>query len=229
VIAFTPRPKTGKAALDAMVQFRTDFLTQYQNAAYAESYSGFVAKVRATEAALGAGEALPLSEAVARYLFKLMAYKDEYEVARLHSDASFAAKVQAQFEGDFKLNYYLAPPLFAKRNAKGELQKQQFGAWMGSVMGLLAKLKFLRGSAFDVFGRSEERQAERALITEYRSAIEAMLPTLSLANRDAAAAFARVPEQIRGFGHVKARHLEAARQQWALLQDRYYQLHLARA
>jgi indolepyruvate ferredoxin oxidoreductase len=223
VIAFTPRPKTGKAALDAMVQFRVEFLTQYQNAAYAESYGAFVAKVRAAEAALGTGDVLPLSEAVARYLFKLMAYKDEYEVARLHSDAGFAARVQAQFEGDFQLNYHLAPPLFAKRNAKGELQKQQFGAWMGTALRLLAQCKFLRGTAFDIFGRSEERQTERALIDEYRASIETMLPTLSTANRDAAVAFARVPEQIRGFGHVKARHLAGARQQWTRLLDNYCQ------
>jgi indolepyruvate ferredoxin oxidoreductase len=212
-----------------MVQFRVEFLTQYQNAAYAEQYRGFVGKVRAAEAALGTGDVLPLSEAVARYLFKLMAYKDEYEVARLQSDAGFVAKVQAQFEGDFKLNYHMAPPLFAKRNEKGELQKHKFGAWMGSAMRLLAGLKFLRGTALDVFGRSEERQAERALITEYREAIDAMLPTLKPGNRDAAAAFARVPEQIRGFGHVKARHLDAARQQWTLLRDKYHQPQLARA
>ena len=229
VIAFTPRRKTGAAALQAMLQYRVEFLTQYQSAAYAESYRALVEQVRAAETALAAGEALPLSEAVARYLFKLMAYKDEYEVARLHGDAGFAAKVQAQFEGDFKINYHLAPPLFAKRNAQGELQKQQFGAWMGTAMRVLARMKFLRGTALDVFGRSEERRSERALIIEYRSAIEAMLPTLTLANRDAAAAFARVPEQIRGFGHVKARHLAAARQQWALLLDRYYQAQQARA
>jgi indolepyruvate ferredoxin oxidoreductase len=229
VIAFTPRPRTGKAALDAMVQLRVAFLTDYQNAAYAEQYRALVDQVQGAEAALAAGDALPLSEAVARYLFKLMAYKDEYEVARLHSDAGFAAKVQAQFEGDFKLNYHLAPPLFAKRNDNGELQKQQFGAWMGTVMGGLAKLKFLRGTAFDVFGRSEERRTERALIAEYRSAIEAMLPTLNAGNRAAAAAFARVPEQIRGFGHVRARHLEAARLQWALLLERYYQPQRAQA
>jgi indolepyruvate ferredoxin oxidoreductase len=217
VIAFTPRRKTGAAALQAMVKFRVDFLTQYQNAAYAERYRAFVEQVRAAEEALGAIEPLPLSEAVARYLFKLMAYKDEYEVARLHSDATFASKLQTQFEGDFKLHYHLAPPLFAKRNARGELQKQAFGPWMGVAMRWLAGLKCLRGTAFDVFGRSEERRTERALIGEYRSAIEGLLPTLSLANRDAAAAFARVPEQIRGFGHVRARHLAAARAQWALL------------
>jgi indolepyruvate ferredoxin oxidoreductase len=223
VIAFTPRPKTGRAALDAMVQHRVALLTDYQNAAYAGRYRAFVDQVRAAEQALGLGDALPLTEAVARYLFKLMATKDEYEVARLHSDAGFKAKVQAQFEGDFKLNYHLAPPLFAKRNQKGELQKQQFGAWMGTAMKLLAKLKFLRGTVFDPFGRSEERRTERALIGEYRAAIEAMLPTLNGSNRDDATAFARLPEQIRGFGHVKARHLEAARQQWPQLLSRYYQ------
>jgi indolepyruvate ferredoxin oxidoreductase len=229
VIAFTPRRKVGKEALDALVQFRVEFLTRYQNAAYADQYRNFVDQVRAAESALGAGEALPLSEAVARYLFKLMAYKDEYEVARLHSDTGFAARVQARFEGDYRMHYHLAPPLFAKRNAKGELQKQTFGPWMGSAMRLLARLKFLRGTALDVFGRSEERHAERALIAEYRAAIEAMLPSLQTGNRDAAAAFARVPEQIRGFGHVKARHLQAARQQWTLLQDRYHQPQAARA
>ncbi len=229
VIAFTPRPKTGKAALDALVQHRVGFLTDYQNAAYADQYRGFVEKVRSAEAALGTGEALPLSEAVARYLFKLMAYKDEYEVARLHSDTDFAARLQDKFEGGYQLNYHLAPPLFAKRNDRGELQKQRFGAWMGTALRLLARCKFLRGSAFDVFGRSEERRSERALIVEYRAAIEAMLPTLKLANRDAAAAFARVPEQIRGFGHVKARHLVAARQQWTVLLDKYHQAQVQRA
>jgi indolepyruvate ferredoxin oxidoreductase len=217
VMAFTPRRKPGKESLDAAIAYRVDYLTQYQNAAYAEQYRSLVERVRTAEAALNAGEALPLSEAVARYYFKLMAYKDEYEVARLHSDAAFVAKLQSQFEGDYQLSYHLAPPLFAKHNEKGELQKAKYGAWMGTAFQLLAKAKFLRGTALDVFGYSEERRTERALIAEYRSAIEAMLPTLSTANRDAAAAFARVPEQIRGFGHVKARHLAAARQQWAVL------------
>jgi indolepyruvate ferredoxin oxidoreductase len=223
VIAFTPRPKSGPAALEAMVQYRAEFLTRYQNAAYAAQYRACVEQVRAAEAALGEAKTLPLSEAVARYLFKLMAYKDEYEVARLHSDAGLAARVREQFEGDFKLHYHLAPPLFAKRNAKGELLKQQFGPWMGAAMGALARLKFLRGTALDIFGYSEERRSERALVAQYRSALVAMLPTLSLANRDAALAFARLPEHIRGFGHVKARHLLAVRQQWGELLDNYHQ------
>ena len=220
VIAFAPR---NQQTLDAMVNSRVEFLTLYQNAAYARDYAAFVAKVRAAEQALGHGDKLPLSEAVARYLFKLMAYKDEYEVARLHTDAAFLNKVHAMFEGDFKLNYHLAPPLLARKNDKGELQKSSFGPWVRVGFRALASLKGLRGSALDVFGRTEERRTERALIGEYRAEIAAMLPALSAGNRDVAAAFARVPEQIRGYGHVKARHLVAARKQWALLVAQYQQ------
>jgi indolepyruvate ferredoxin oxidoreductase len=144
-------------------------------------------------------------------------------VARLHTDAAFQAKVNGMFEGDFKLHYHLAPPLLARTNDKGELQKTSFGPWMRLGFKLLAPLKVLRGSALDVFGRTEERRQERALIDDYRAAVEGMLPTLSVSNRDAAAAFARVPEQIRGFGHVKARHLAAARTQWELLLAQYQQ------
>jgi indolepyruvate ferredoxin oxidoreductase len=221
VIHFTPR---SNQTLDQMVERRVEFLTQYQNAAYAKTYQAFVEKVRAAEAALGeqagAAQALPLSQAVARYLFKLMAYKDEYEVARLHTDAAFLQKVAGMFEGDFKLNYHLAAPLLARKNAAGELQKSRYGAWMQTGFRLLAPLKVLRGTALDVFGYSAERREERALVGQYRAAIESLLPGLSTANRDAAAAFARVPEQIRGYGHVKARHVAAARAQWTLLLER---------
>jgi len=221
-IAFTPRRKPGKESLEAAIAYRADYLTRYQNAAYAEGYCQFVERVRAAESPLGADAPLPLTEAVARYLFKLMAYKDEYEVARLHCDAAFAAKLQAQFEGDYQVNFHLAPPLFAKRNDKGELQKAKYGPWMGRALWLLAAGKVLRGTPLDPFGHSEERKAERALIEQYRSAVEHMLPALNAANRDAAAAFARVPEQIRGFGHVKARHLAAARQQWTVLLEQFH-------
>jgi indolepyruvate ferredoxin oxidoreductase len=163
---------------------------------------------------------MPLTEAVARYLFKLMAYKDEYEVARLHTDRAFVDKVNGMFEGDFKIHHHLAPPMLASTNARGELQKSRFGPWMRTAFTMLAPLKFLRGTALDPFGRTDERREERALIAQYRADIESMLPGLSLANRDAVAALARVPEQIRGFGHVKARHLVAARAQWAELKAR---------
>jgi indolepyruvate ferredoxin oxidoreductase len=172
--------------------------------------------VRLTEAKL-VGEGLPLTEAVARYLFKLMAYKDEYEVARLHTDTAFHAKINAMFEGDFTLRYHLAPPLWADKNDRGELQKSSFGPWMRRAFKALAPLKVLRGGTLDIFGYSEERRQERGLIQQYRAAVEGLLPGLTLSNRDAATAFARLPEQIRGFGHVKAKHLAAARAQWESL------------
>jgi indolepyruvate ferredoxin oxidoreductase len=211
VIAFTPRTATN---LDELVTKRVAYLTAYQNAAYAQQYADVVAQVRVKEASLG-GDKFPLTEAVARYLFKLMAYKDEYEVARLHTDTTFLAKVQGMFEGDFRLNYHLAPPLLAKKNEQGELQKMRFGRGMQLAFRLLAPLKVLRGGPLDVFGYTHERREERALVVEYRAAIASILPLLTVDNRDAATAFARVPEQIRGFGHVKARHLRAARAQWA--------------
>ena len=152
-----------------------------------------------------------------------MAYKDEYEVARLHTDADFLARVRNQFEGDIRLHYQLASPLLATPNAAGELKKRAFGPWVQTAFRLLAPLKVLRGGPLDVFGYSAERRQERALVQEYSQSIVAMLPQLNVANRDAAVAFARVPEHIRGFGHVKARHLAAARVQWVLLEDQYYQ------
>jgi indolepyruvate ferredoxin oxidoreductase len=159
---------------------------------------------------------------VARYLFKLMAYKDEYEVARLHTDAAFHARIADMFEGDYKLHYHLAPPLLAKKNEKGELQKQAFGPGMLLGFRLLARLKGLRGGVFDVFGRSEERRQERALIAEYLDTVEELLAGLAQGGTPEARALryglaldlARVPEQIKGFGHVKARHLQAARLAW---------------
>ncbi len=209
VIQFVKKP-----SLDEMLKTRVDFLTGYQDAAYAATYSAFVAKVRAAEAPLGG---TPLTEAVARYLFKLMAYKDEYEVARLHTDPAFVAKVADMFEGDYKLVHHLAPPLTAKKNHKGELQKSPFGPWVRSAFGLLAKMKGLRGGALDFFGRSAERQMERALIGEYRACIEELLKTLNTGNRALATEIARIPEEIRGYGHVKERHLLAARPKWAAL------------
>jgi indolepyruvate ferredoxin oxidoreductase len=118
------------------------------------------------------------------------------------------------FEGDFKLNYHLAPPLIARKNDKGELQKQKFGPWMLTGFKLLAKLKGLRGTAFDVLGRTEERRMERALIGEYKASITGLLASLSSSNHAAAVEVARIPEMIKGYGHVKARNLRAARLQW---------------
>jgi indolepyruvate ferredoxin oxidoreductase len=213
VIEFVKKP-----SLTEMVAKRTEFLTAYQNAAYAQTYQAYVEKVRAVEAPLGK---TTLTEAVARYLFKLMAYKDEYEVARLHTDAGFLNKVSAMFEGDFKLNYHLAPPLLASKNDKGELQKQSFGPWMLTAFRLLARLKGLRGTPLDVFGRSEERRTERALIHEYKASVDELLASLNAGNHATALEIARIPEMIKGYGHVKARHLAVARPQWAALLESF--------
>lgn len=201
-------------SLDELIARRVEFLTGYQNAAYAAEYQRFVARVRAAEAPLGK---TTLSEAVVRNLFKLMAYKDEYEVARLHSDPAFHARLASQFEGDFKLKVHLAPPLIAKKNERGELVKQPFGPFMFTAFKWLARFKGLRGTALDIFGRTEERRTERALIGEYRADIDALLPALSASNLELAADIARIPEHIKGFGHVKERNLAAARSRRAAL------------
>ena len=210
-------PQDNAASLDAFVQERAVFLAGYQNAAYARRYTDFVARVHSTEQALGGAESLSLTFAVARYLFKLMAYKDEYEVARLHSASAFRDKVESMFEGDYQVHYHLAPPLLAKTNDKGELQKQKFGPHMAWAFKLLAPLKVLRGTALDPFGRTEERRLERALLANYQDRLNAYLETLSADNHGDALTFAKLPEQIRGFGHVKARHIAAVRAQWVAL------------
>ena len=212
VVSITPR-KQGDATfsrnLEELVARRIELLTAYQNAAYAKQYSDFVEEVRTAEAAKVGGTRL--TEAVARYYYKLMAYKDEYEVARLYTDPAFMEKVKAQFEGDYKLKFHLAPPLLAKRNSQGELVKKQYGPWMMKGFGLLAKMKGLRGTAFDIFGKTEERRTERALIGEYRQTVSGLLDALSKERIDRAVAIASLPEDIRGYGHVKERHLEAVR------------------
>jgi indolepyruvate ferredoxin oxidoreductase len=161
-----------------------------------------------------------LTESVARYLFKLMAYKDEYEVARLHTDTKFHDKLASQYEPGFKLHYNLAPPLLAKRNDQGELVKRRYGPWMLKAFGVLAKLKGVRGGALDVFGYTEERRTERALIGEYRASIERALAQLHAGTHADAVALARVPDAIRGYGHVKERHLAQARATWREIEAR---------
>jgi indolepyruvate ferredoxin oxidoreductase len=213
VLQFTPRPK-----LDELIARRVEFLTAYQNSAYAAQYSAFVEKVRKAEAALNSTQ---LTEACARYLFKLMAYKDEYEVARLHTDARFHARLAQMFDGPVKLHYHLAPPLLAKRNERGELVKAKYGPWMLGAFRVVSKLKFLRGTALDVFGYTAERRTERALIGEYRACVEELLAKLDRDNHALAVQIARLPEEIRGYGHVKERHLAAARAKWQSLMAQF--------
>ena len=205
-------------SLDELISRRVEFLTEYQNASYANDYAAFVAHVR--DAEQQRLHRTDLTEAVSRNLFKLMAYKDEYEVARLYTNGAFKRQLEQQFEGDYTLTFHLAPPMFSKKNSRGELIKKEFGPWMMKAFGLLAKMKGLRGGRFDLFGYTEERKMERALIKEYLDSIEAILPEVNAGNYDLAVQIAEVPEMMRGYGHVKERNVHQARiDQAALLRE----------
>ena len=209
--AAKPDSQRLSTSLDEIIARRAAFLTGYQNAAYAKRYTDFVAKVRAAEAQK-LPEATALTEAVARYYFKLLAIKDEYEVARLYTDGEFTTRIAAQFEGDYKLRFHLAPPLTNKPDpTTGEPRKSSYGPWMMSAFRVLAKLKGVRGTALDVFGRSAERKTERQLIVDYEALIGEVTPRLAAHNHALAVELASIPEHIRGFGHVKERHLKAAK------------------
>lgn len=204
--------------VDALVARRVAFLTEYQNASYAKRYSDMVARVKLTEVTLNKTS---LSEAVARNLFKLMAYKDEYEVARLHTNTAFLQKIGDMFEGDYTVNYHLAPPIISKANEKGELQKQKFGPLMLSGFKLLKHFKVLRGTPLDIFGNTEEREMERALIGEYVASIDEVIANLNADNHALALEIANLPDAIKGFGHVKARNVVAVRSKWDGLMEKW--------
>ena len=208
-------------SLDEAIARRRAALTDFQDAAYAQRYTALIGRVRAAEAAAAPGSTA-LSEAVARNYFKLLAYKDEYEVARLFGDAEFARVLATTFEGDFHLKFHLAIPLFSRTDPDTGLPKKRaYGGWMRPAMKLLAKLKFLRGTVLDPFGRSEERRIERALIGEYEKTVAMLLAGLRADNLDAATEIARLPEGIRGFGPIKARNLAAAKTKEAELLERF--------
>lgn len=203
-------------SLDELVARRSAFLTDYQDAAYANRYRTLVDAVRGAEQQAVPGSTA-LTEAVSRYFFKLMAYKDEYEVARLYTSGDFIKRVQQQFEGDYQVRFHLAPPLFAKRDEQGQLQKKEYGPWMFKAFGLLAKLKGLRGGRFDVFGYTEERRGERQLIADYEKTLQELLGGLDARRLALAVDIASIPEHIRGYGHVKEAHLHEAKAREAAL------------
>ena len=196
--------------LHEVIARRVDFLTAYQDVAYAARYRDVVARVRAVSE--------PLAFAVARNLFKLMAYKDEYEVARLYSDGSFAEKLSKQFTGDFTLKFHLAPPIRGRVDGfTGKPVKSEYGPWMMTGFRLLAKMKRLRGTRLDVFGRTAERRMERQLIADYHALLETLVASPSLARSEAALELANLPDMIRGFGHVKEANVAKATQRQAEL------------
>ena len=197
--------------LDQLIARRVLFLTQYQDAGYAERYRTLVEKVRGVEAAKTPGFA-SLAGAVARNYFKLLAYKDEYEVARLYTDGSFKAALDKEFEGDVSLEFHLAPPMFNKPDPiTGRPKKTKFGPWAIRMFKLLAAMKGLRGTKFDIFGRSEDRVTERRLIADYEALVGELIAGLTPANHALAVALAAVPDQIRGYGPVKAASVVTAK------------------
>jgi indolepyruvate ferredoxin oxidoreductase len=210
-------PVRSESDLDELVARRVALLTAWGNAAWAERYRRTVERIRRVESdRIGAASRWRLTEAVARGLAKLMAYKDEYEVARLHADPAFIESLRERFEGDWSLTFHLAPPILGRTDpVTGLPVKRAFGAWMLPLLRGLARLKGLRGTAFDPFGRTEERRTERALISDYEALVDALIAGLDATNHAQAVALARLPEQIRGYGHVKARHLETVRAEWA--------------
>ncbi len=223
-----PRPQEENDSLRLSQSFpetverRVAFLTAYQNTRSARRYKTWVEKVQAAEAQRIPGQTA-LSEAVARYLFKLMAYKDEYEVARLYTDTSFVARVKSTFAGDnLRFEFHLAPPMLAKRDPRtGEPKKKSYGPWMLNAFGVLAKFKFLRGTPLDPFGYAGERRLERQLIADYTAMLEMIVADLSTANYHTAVGLALIPEKIRGYGPVKERHLKTAKAEEAALREQF--------
>ena len=209
-------------SFDEMLDRRMKFLADYQNAAYARQYRALVDKVKAAEAARAPGKC-GLADAVARYLFKLMAYKDEYEVARLYTNGAFEKQVKTQFDGErLRYEFHLAPPLLARRDkTTGLPRKMNFGPWLLPVFRLLAKMRFLRGTALDPFGYSIERRTERQLVEDYKAMLDEVIAKLTPENHHLAVGLAAIPEKIRGFGHVKQRHFVAAKADEAALFEQF--------
>ncbi|WP_322103158.1 indolepyruvate ferredoxin oxidoreductase family protein [Paraburkholderia sp. J41] len=212
-------------SLEKIVERNVAWLTAWKNAQYATRYRGLVARIRDAEAHLPNAGGLRLTKAVARNLAKLMTYKDEYEVARLYGAPAYLDKLRAQFEGepgkDYRITFHLAPPLLAKRDERGQLRKRTFGPWMLPAFRVLARLKALRGTCFDPFGHTEERRHERALIDEYVAMIDRFCATLDAPRLETAIRLATLPDEIRGFGHVKTRNLRAVAAKRARLLAEY--------
>lgn len=194
--------KPAEESVEEMINRRAAFLTDYQNAAYAQSYRSFIDEVLTKTRSVAGAE--DMQKAVVRGLFKLMAYKDEYEVGRLYTDGTFAKKLGKEFTGNYKIKFNMAPPILGNGlDAEGRPKKREFGPWLKTGLGLLSKLKFLRGTPFDIFGLTEERKMERRLIGDYKAWVTGALDGLNASTLDTATRIAALPDDIRGFGPVK--------------------------
>ncbi|MGI9249843.1 MAG: indolepyruvate ferredoxin oxidoreductase family protein [Pseudohongiellaceae bacterium] len=214
--------------VDSIVADRYERLCAYQNSAYADDYKAFITTIRTQEHKLfgegqAEGQAELLSQAVSRNLYKLMAYKDEYEVARLYTDGKFMEKLNAAFSGNMKLQFHMAPPLLAKKDPiTGRLKKMALPHFTFHLFKLLAKLKFLRGSRLDLFGYSEERRQERQLIADYKECMQSLLQDINADNYESAVQLANLPEKMRGFGIVKTDNIKKAEHEKAVLLDKFH-------
>ncbi len=215
--AISSEPNT----LDELIADRSARLVDYQNDTYAEQYEAFMTSLREAIVARKVAASEKFVRAVANNLFRLMAYKDEYEVARLFSNGDFSHRLQKQFIGNYRLRFHLAPPLLARRDqVTGIPKKRELPGWIRYLFPVLASMRQLRGTRFDLFGYSAERKTERFLINEYRELISGLLETLAPDNIAIAAEIAEAATEIRGFGHVKLNNLEKIRQRWQrLLED----------
>ena len=194
---------------DAKYQNRFKFLEDYQNKKYAQNYEDLVSYAKKVDKEVGNGS--QFSTAVLKNYFKLMAYKDEYEVSRLMTNKKFSDDINKNFEGNFSYNFYLAPPIFSKKSkVDGKLLKIKFGGWLFNVFKLISKFKFLRGTKFDPFGYLNERKKERELIRDYKQTIVDIGSKINKSNYETAVKIASIPDQIRGFGHVKEKNIKEA-------------------
>jgi len=207
--------------LPDVIDDRANRLVNYQDQRYADRYRNFVTKVETAEKKLAPGMQ-GLSRAVAENYYKLLAYKDEYEVARLHSSSEFKQAIEAEFEGDYELRFHLAPPLLSRRDpVTGHLRKREFGPWIMKAFDWLSKRKGLRGTRFDIFGYTAERRAERQLIIDYEASVDRILQSLTVERHGAAVAIAQTPQDIRGFGHVKESAMREAADSAAAMWEEY--------
>jgi indolepyruvate ferredoxin oxidoreductase len=210
-------------SLEEMVALRREQLTAYQDEAYAARYVALVGAVERKEREVAdSASKLPVTRAVARSLFKLMAYKDEYEVARLHADPAFRKMIAEQFDGDYTLQFHLAAPLVSKKRPGTDIPaKRTFGPWLMKGFEVLRRLKFLRATPFDLFGYTDERRTERAIRDDYIGLVQSLASGLTRHNRDAALKLAQLPEKIRGYGHVKLANLAAVREEQLRLVEQF--------
>jgi indolepyruvate ferredoxin oxidoreductase len=215
VIAFTPR---ASQKAEDIVADRAQRLTDYQDAAYAKRYLDLIARVRLKDEVLGAQGRL--TRAAARYYYKLLANKDEFEVARLYSRPDFLRELESQFEGDYKLHFHLGAWPFARRDAQGQLRKRELGPWMLRAMGLLQHLRGMRGSWLDPFRNAPERRFAQELLARYEADLDLVLERATQGSLEAAVELAALPEKIRGYGHVREAHAAKVESQRAALRAR---------